>query len=126
MFSYLPTSNDSHVTAALAPPKYSLYPFLSPRPLPWTMKTGGAFRIRRVAEWLGVDNQEDTLATGGLAEGKGKIIGIDRRVSLLTNIDPAHIFSLLGKKGTSKKVFSANCHHYRDLVQSRLREYAAL
>jgi hypothetical protein len=63
------------------PSSYSVYPFLSPRPLPLTMKSGGAFRIRRVFEWLNGDGHEDTQATGGLASGMGKIFGVDECVS---------------------------------------------
>lgn len=45
------------------------------------MKGGGAFRIRRVIEWLTAHNHEDIQATGGLAEGKGQILSIDKCVS---------------------------------------------
>jgi hypothetical protein len=45
------------------------------------MKGGGAFRIRRVIEWLGANNHEDIQATGGLAGGKGQILSLDKYVS---------------------------------------------
>ncbi|KZV93513.1 hypothetical protein EXIGLDRAFT_43467 [Exidia glandulosa HHB12029] len=48
--------------------KYALYPFLSPRTLLWTMGTGGAFRARRVSEWLGGDS--DYTEMQGLYKGK--------------------------------------------------------
>ncbi|KZP31227.1 hypothetical protein FIBSPDRAFT_945253 [Athelia psychrophila] len=105
LISYLPTSNA--VSVALSPPKYSLYPFLSPRPLPWTMKTGGAFRIRRVAEWLGSDNQEDTLTTGGLAEGKGQIFGIDKQGRDLKET----LFNQLPKSSKGSRVITASFGH---------------
>lgn len=54
-----------------------MYPFLSPRSLPWTMKSGGAFRVRRVVEWLGVDDHENVQITGGLAGGKGRILDMN-------------------------------------------------
>jgi hypothetical protein len=44
------------------------------------MKSGGAFRIRRVFEWLGTDGHENTRITGGLAEGNGRILSIDKYV----------------------------------------------
>jgi len=46
------------------------------------MKSGGAFRVRRVVEWLGSDSHEDIQETGGLAGGQGRIISIDECVSL--------------------------------------------
>jgi len=45
------------------------------------MKSGGAFRIRRVFEWLGTDGHENIRITGGLAEGNGRILSIDKYVS---------------------------------------------
>jgi hypothetical protein len=54
-----------------------MYPFMSPRSLPWTMNASGAFRIRRVGEWLGTNSSEDVEKTGGLAEGKGRIVDAD-------------------------------------------------
>ncbi|KAI0788596.1 hypothetical protein C8Q75DRAFT_807802 [Abortiporus biennis] len=52
---------------------YAMYPFLTPRALPWTMNTAGAFRIRKVGEWLAGHTTEDISQTGGLADGKGVI-----------------------------------------------------
>lgn len=40
------------------------------------MKTAGAFRIRKVVEWLGINAQEDIKVTGGLAGGQGRILSI--------------------------------------------------
>ncbi|KAI6132741.1 hypothetical protein EV401DRAFT_2253645 [Pisolithus croceorrhizus] len=51
---------------------YSVYPFLSPTPFPWTMHTSGAFRIRRTADWLGVNSQEDITKRGGLFNNEGR------------------------------------------------------
>jgi hypothetical protein len=83
LLSYLPTGVAISSTAprVLFPHTYSVFPFLSPRSLPWTMKSGGAFRIRRVIEWLGAQSHEDIQATGGLAGGKGRILSIDECVS---------------------------------------------
>jgi hypothetical protein len=83
LLSYLPTgvASSAFVPRILFPFTYSVYPFLSPRSLPWTMKSGGAFRIRRVVEWLGADSHENIRVTGGLAEGKGRILGINGYVS---------------------------------------------
>ena len=59
---------------------YALYPFLSPRALPLLMNTDGAFRVRRVGEWLGETKGESIEKTGGLAGGKGQILSIERYV----------------------------------------------
>lgn len=73
--SYLPSEmSNSSVPAVMFPRTYSLYPFLSPRSLPWTINIAGAFRVRRVGEWLGHPTSEDIRATGGLAGGNGHML----------------------------------------------------
>ncbi|CAL1695351.1 unnamed protein product [Somion occarium] len=67
-----PESAASHLLSS-APHAYSLYPFLSPRTLPWTMNTNGAFRFRKVGEWLVQAQGEDLERTGGLAGSRGKL-----------------------------------------------------
>ncbi|KAG2118417.1 hypothetical protein DEU56DRAFT_140884 [Suillus clintonianus] len=62
------------VAPSFMPHTYSVYPFLSPRSLPWTMVKGGSFRVRRVADWLGAAAIEDTTKTGGLSGGQGKVV----------------------------------------------------
>ncbi|KAK0465201.1 uncharacterized protein EV420DRAFT_1637354 [Desarmillaria tabescens] len=62
------------VPLSMFPHTYSLYPFLSPRSVPWTSNGGGSFRIRRVGEWLGISSREDLLKSGGLAMGRGTIL----------------------------------------------------
>lgn len=62
------------VAPSFMPHTYSIYPFLSPRSLPWTMMKGASFRVRRVADWLGGTAVEDTTKTGGLAGGQGKMV----------------------------------------------------
>jgi hypothetical protein len=76
LLSYIPLGlpSSTPVPTALFPHTYALFPFLVPRSFPWTMNVGGAFRIRRVGEWLGIDSNEDVQSTGGLAEGKGHIL----------------------------------------------------
>lgn len=89
--AYLPSAQlvfSAPVT--MFPRTYSLYPFLSPRSLPWTMNTGGAFRARRVGEWLS-HNSENIEATGGLAGGNGRIISasqdsVDLKGALLSGL----------------------------------------
>ena len=73
MLIYVPPNvpSTTPIPTSLFPHSYSLYPFLSHRPLPWTMNTSGAFRIRRVGEWLGTRSGESIQKTGGLAEGRG-------------------------------------------------------
>ncbi|KAI0931918.1 hypothetical protein AcV5_004709 [Taiwanofungus camphoratus] len=73
--SYLPSEmSNSSVPAVMFPRTYSVYPFLSPRSLPWTINIAGAFRVRRVGEWLGHPTSEDIRATGGLAGGNGHML----------------------------------------------------
>lgn len=44
-------------TLTTFPRRYALYPFMSPRTLLWTMGTGGAFRARKVNEWMAADDE---------------------------------------------------------------------
>jgi hypothetical protein len=71
LLSYLPTKDmpSTPIPLSILPPSYSLYPFIAAAALPWTVGTGGAFRIRRVGEWLGHEAGEDVRRTGGLARG---------------------------------------------------------
>ncbi|THH15179.1 hypothetical protein EW146_g5258 [Bondarzewia mesenterica] len=62
-----------------APITYALYPFLSPRSLPWLINTSGAFRWRRVGDWLGFDHSENIDVTGGLAGAKGSYITVHEK-----------------------------------------------
>ncbi|CDO78228.1 hypothetical protein BN946_scf184726.g3 [Trametes cinnabarina] len=57
LLAYLPPGASD---IAMYPNNYALYPFLSPRSLPFTMNTNGTFRVRRVGEWLTSDFREDT------------------------------------------------------------------
>jgi hypothetical protein len=74
LLSYLPPNVESKTLVPLniLPPSYSLYPFFSPRSLPWNMPVS-AFRVRRVGEWLGHDTSEDPRETGGLVSGRATI-----------------------------------------------------
>ncbi|KAH9947903.1 hypothetical protein B0H21DRAFT_736078 [Amylocystis lapponica] len=75
LLSYIPNKTSSAPTpASIHPQTFSLYPFLSPRSLPWTMNTGGAFRVRRVGEWLGSGFGEDLENAEGLAGGNGQVL----------------------------------------------------
>jgi len=72
-----------------------LYPFLSPRSLPWTMNAAGAFRVRKVGEWRLQSSSEDVSQTGGLASSKGHLLTktrdlIDLKEMMMTALpDPA-------------------------------------
>ncbi|KAG2149896.1 hypothetical protein BD769DRAFT_1409087 [Suillus cothurnatus] len=76
LLCYVPTKAkpEHSVVPSFMPHTYSIYPFLSPRSLPWTMMKGGSFRVRRVADWLGATATEDMTKTGGLAGGQGKVV----------------------------------------------------
>ena len=76
LISYLPAGvrSTSTIPQLLNPYLYAMYPFLSPRTLPWYMNTSGAFRIRRVGEWLTNTTKGENLQdTKGLAGGMGTI-----------------------------------------------------
>lgn len=75
LLCYVPTTKLEHsVAPSFMPHTYAIYPFLSPRSLPWTMMKGGSFRVRRVADWLGATATEDMTKTGGLAGEQGKVV----------------------------------------------------
>ncbi|KAL7285149.1 hypothetical protein ACG7TL_000241 [Trametes sanguinea] len=80
LLAYLPPGASD---IAMYPHSYALYPFLSPRSLPFTMNTNGTFRLRRVGEWLTSDFREDVRKTGGLSRGDGDIVTVsEERVQL--------------------------------------------
>ncbi|KAI0652194.1 hypothetical protein C8Q79DRAFT_1114986 [Trametes meyenii] len=93
LLTYLPTGAGgiSAEPLMMYPHNYALYPYFSPRPLPFTMNSSGTFRLRRVGEWLTSDFTEDVKTTGGLAEGKGHVLSVteqqeDLREALLRNV----------------------------------------
>ncbi|KAI0639727.1 hypothetical protein C8Q77DRAFT_1082595 [Trametes polyzona] len=79
LLTYLPPGAASLQAEQLVmyPHNYALYPYLSPRPLPFTMNTSGTFRLRRVGEWLSSDFREKVDSTGGLAGGHGHVVTVD-------------------------------------------------
>ncbi len=78
MVAYLPVSvtHSTYLTDPLAmfPREYALYPYYSPRELPFSMNTTGTFRLRRVGEWLSGGFREDLDTAEGLARGKGHFV----------------------------------------------------
>ncbi|KAI0715276.1 hypothetical protein C8Q76DRAFT_730142 [Earliella scabrosa] len=76
VLTHLPAGTAAHQSEPLVlyPHAYAFYPYISPRPLPIIMNTSGAFRLRRVGEWLKSGYQEDIDSTGGLASEKGHIL----------------------------------------------------
>ncbi|KAJ6575225.1 hypothetical protein B0H19DRAFT_1127757 [Mycena capillaripes] len=71
---YLPPSAPSPSPISPFLHDYALYPFLSPRSLPWTVNTSGVFRVRRVEKWLSSGGSEDLKKTGGLLMGRGHLV----------------------------------------------------
>lgn len=72
LVSYLPAGtplSDDNDTSV----NYALYPFLSTRALPWFMNTAGAFRVRRVGDWLYSSQREQIERTGGLSGERGQL-----------------------------------------------------
>ncbi|KAI0361269.1 hypothetical protein OH77DRAFT_1585401 [Trametes cingulata] len=85
LLTYLPAGAASLDAEQLVmfPHDYALYPYLSPRPLPFTMNTSGVFRLRRVGQWLASDFRENVQETGGLAGGYGHVVTVsEERVNL--------------------------------------------
>ncbi|KAJ7070929.1 hypothetical protein C8F01DRAFT_1108362 [Mycena amicta] len=82
LFFHLPPSlpsSSSLPTSSAFPHDYALYPFLSPRFLPWTTSARGVYRIRRVEDWQGPGVSEDLKKTGGLAMGRGHLLNIHQQ-----------------------------------------------
>jgi len=71
-----------HDFASEFPRRYALYPFLAPRTLLWTMGTAGAFRARKVSEWLGNDeySSERGLSTGQITTFTKYVPGTEKAV----------------------------------------------
>lgn len=42
------------------------------------MRSGGAFRLRRVTDWLGVDSCEDIASTGGLTDNPHRLLNLNQ------------------------------------------------
>lgn len=71
------------------PKSYALYPFMSPRALPWTMGTSGAFRARRVSEWLG---ESDALGEAyGLCASDVNFISVNGYLDSTFNVTHSHL-----------------------------------
>ncbi|KAF5390298.1 hypothetical protein D9757_002832 [Collybiopsis confluens] len=67
----------SSVPLSLFPHHYALYPFVSSRSLPWNINASGAFRARKVAEWIGSNSTEDVQKSGGLELGRGRTLDME-------------------------------------------------
>ena len=78
MLAYLAkrTTRSTYLTdpVAMFPREYALYPYFSPRDLPFSMNTSGTFRLRRVGEWLAGGLWDELDKTEGLAKGEGQLI----------------------------------------------------
>nr|GAT43227.1 predicted protein [Mycena chlorophos] len=82
LFIHLPPSvpSSSELPASDAfPHDYALYPFLSPRFLPWTTSARGVFRVRRVEDWQGPGAVEDLTKTGGLTMARGHLLDMQQQ-----------------------------------------------
>ncbi|KAF8225081.1 hypothetical protein L208DRAFT_1409162 [Tricholoma matsutake] len=110
---YSPTRASSRATplTTLFPHRYSLYPFLPPRALPWLGNGRNLFRLRRVGEWLSVDTRDDGEQDGDLVDRCGIAVNFvgeesDIRDGLLNQCSG----QLEGADGT-KRVFTASFGH---------------
>lgn len=88
LLSYSPVRDGDEIIVPTlsAPISYSLYPYLSPRSLPWMINTSGTFRWRRVGDWLGFDHSENLDMTGGMAGARGSFLTSQNRVVDLKEI----------------------------------------
>lgn len=79
ILAHVPPEAPSSATPSLSllPHNYALYPFLSSRSLPWNINASGAFRARKVAEWIGLSSMEDVQKTGGLELGRGRVLDME-------------------------------------------------
>ncbi|KAF9069149.1 hypothetical protein BDP27DRAFT_1326087 [Rhodocollybia butyracea] len=79
ILAYIPPDSPAlaPVPVSLFPRSYALYPFLSSRSLPWNVHASGAFRARKVAEWIGVNLMEDVQKSGGLELGRGRVLDLE-------------------------------------------------
>ncbi|KAJ6503426.1 hypothetical protein C8R47DRAFT_1106099 [Mycena vitilis] len=73
-FFHVPPSAPSPSPVSPFVHEYALYPFLTPRSLPWTVSASGVFRVRRVEDWLSAGSSEDPKKTGGLTSGRGHMV----------------------------------------------------
>lgn len=46
-----------------------MYPFVPHASLPWTVKDGSVFRIRKLSDWLTQNSVLGVIETGGLNSG---------------------------------------------------------
>ncbi|KAF8216116.1 hypothetical protein K438DRAFT_1800095 [Mycena galopus ATCC 62051] len=110
LFFHLPPSAphpDPTAAATSFPHDYALYPFLSPHSLPWTVNAGGAFRVRRVEDFLGTGTSENLKKTGGLLMGRGRMINLQRQeTDLRTSLLAGYMESPF-----SSRVVSASIGH---------------
>jgi hypothetical protein len=86
------------------------------------MNTSGAFRIRRISEWLGSSANEDILRTGGLAEGRGRLLNIDEYVVFyLSSIANSQVLARGRTLQDLRMVLFSELPETNTLLQSRSR-----
>ncbi|KAG7097012.1 hypothetical protein E1B28_004405 [Marasmius oreades] len=88
ILTYVPpgVASSTATPMSLFPHSYALYPFLSTRTIPWLLDAKGAFRLRGVGEWIGVEATEDIDKTGGLVLGRGRLIDLEENVKDLRQL----------------------------------------
>ncbi|KAF7347747.1 hypothetical protein MVEN_01532100 [Mycena venus] len=103
----LPPNPDPLVASTAFPHDYALYPFLSPRSLPWTVNTSGVFRVKRVEDFLGTGAAEDLRKTGGLLMGRGRLVTLQRQEVDLRTL----LLADYSESPFSSRVISASIGH---------------
>ncbi|KAJ3853807.1 hypothetical protein EV368DRAFT_81215 [Lentinula lateritia] len=96
------------VPLAMFPSSYALYPFLSTQSLPWNVNASGAFRARKVAEWIGINPMEDVQKSGGLELGRGQVLDMEGNTADLRQKLFLH---LPEPSGSNSRVVSASFGH---------------
>ncbi|KAK1224398.1 hypothetical protein PQX77_012694 [Marasmius sp. AFHP31] len=72
-------TSSTPIPISMFPHSYALYPFLSSRTIPWLLDAKSTFRLRKVGEWLGVEATEDVAKTGGLRQGRGRVLDLQEK-----------------------------------------------
>ncbi|TDL28369.1 hypothetical protein BD410DRAFT_780867 [Rickenella mellea] len=106
--AFLPEDPTYSTSPSIIPSAYALYPFLPQRSIPWTMKVGGAFRVRKVSEWLGEDLGEEVRRNGGISVSRGRIID---QAGAIKSVDETFLSSLPANLPGHDRVVTASTGH---------------
>ncbi|CAK5280567.1 unnamed protein product [Mycena citricolor] len=95
VFCHLPpsiASSSSLPASTQFPRSYGIYPFFSPRALPWAVGSRGVFRLRRVESSINPQGKEEVSKTGGLASDRGSLLDLETAGHVLLTTESPGIF----------------------------------